>query len=139
MLRTNKTRYTEWHETCKCKCWLDESVCNCKQTWNNNKCRCEWKELIDRGICDKGFIWNTSNCECECDKPSDVEEYLDYENCKCWKKLVDKLVEECNENIDEKELPSKEIYPNEQLVMYVTLVNAFPAQYILFVFLCSRQ
>ena len=26
---------------------------------------------------------------------------LDYENCKCRKKLVDKLVEECTENIDE--------------------------------------
>ena len=28
-------------------------------------------------------------------------EYLDYENCKCIKKLVDKLVEECIENVDE--------------------------------------
>ena len=26
---------------------------------------------------------------------------LDYKNCKCTKKLVDKLVPECNENIDE--------------------------------------
>ena len=31
-------------------------------------------------------------------------EYLDYENCKCRKKLVDKLVEECSENIDENEM-----------------------------------
>ena len=23
MLRTNETRHTEWHETCKCKCRLD--------------------------------------------------------------------------------------------------------------------
>ena len=131
MLRTNETRYIEWHETCKCKCWLDANVCNCKQTWNNDKCRCGCKELIDRGICDKGFIWNPGNCECECDKSFDVGQYLDYKDCKCRKKLVDKLVEECNENIDEKELPSKEIYPNEQLVMYVTLVNAFSAQCIL--------
>ena len=28
-------------------------------------------------------------------------QYLDYENCKCRKKLVDKLVAECRENIDE--------------------------------------
>ena len=28
-------------------------------------------------------------------------EYLDYENCKCRKKLFDKLVEECTEYIDE--------------------------------------
>ena len=32
-------------------------------------------------------------------------------NCKCKKKLVDKLVEECNANIDQKELhPNKMIY-----------------------------
>ena len=60
--------------------------------------------MIDKGICDKGFIWNTSNCECECDKSCDDRECLNYKNCKCRKKLVDKLVEECSENIDEKEL-----------------------------------
>ena len=27
----------------------------------------------------------------------DVGEYLDYNNCKCWKKIVDKLVEKCTE------------------------------------------
>ena len=25
--RTNETRHIEWHETCKCKCKLNESVC----------------------------------------------------------------------------------------------------------------
>ena len=108
--RTNKTKYIKRHETCKCKCRLDASVCNNKQRWNEDKCRCECKELIDKGICDKGFNWNPSNCECECDKSCDVGEYLDYKNCKCRKRLVDKLVEECNENIDEKRLHSKEIY-----------------------------
>ena len=57
--------------------------------------------MIDEGICDKGFILNPSNCECECDKSCDFGEYLDYENCKCRRKLVNKLVEECTENIDE--------------------------------------
>ena len=88
-------------QTCKCKCRLDASVCNSKQRWNKDKCRCQCKELIDKGICDKGFIWNPSNCECECDKSCDVEEYLDDENCKWRKKLVDKLVEECIENVEE--------------------------------------
>ena len=41
MLRTNETRHIEWHETCKCKCRLDASVCNNKQSWNDDKCRCE--------------------------------------------------------------------------------------------------
>ena len=58
------------------------------------------KELTDKGACDKGFIWNPSNCKCECDKSCDIGEYLDYKNCKCRKKLVDKLVEECIEKVD---------------------------------------
>ena len=28
--RTNETRHTKWHETCKCKCRLDASACNNK-------------------------------------------------------------------------------------------------------------
>ena len=53
MSRTNKTRHIKRYETCKCKCRLNASVCNNKQSWNNDKCRCECKELIDKGICDK--------------------------------------------------------------------------------------
>ena len=47
MSRTNQTRYIEWHETCKCECKFGENVSNNKQRWNNDKCRCECKELID--------------------------------------------------------------------------------------------
>ena len=43
MSRTNETRHIKWHETCKCKCRLDASVCNNKQRWNDDKCRCECK------------------------------------------------------------------------------------------------
>ena len=97
MSRTNEMRHIKWHEICKCKCRLDVSVCNNKQRQNNDKCRCECRELFDKGICDKGSIWNPSNCEYECDKSCDVGEYLGYENCKCKKKLVDKLIEERTE------------------------------------------
>ena len=31
MTITNQTRPIEWHETCKCKCRLDSSVCNNRQ------------------------------------------------------------------------------------------------------------
>ena len=31
MSRTNEMRHIKWHETCKCKCRLDASVCNNKQ------------------------------------------------------------------------------------------------------------
>ena len=78
-----------------------------------DKCKCECKELIDKGVCDKGSIWNPSNCECECDKSCDVGEYLDYENCKCRKKLVDKLVKECTENIDEVKIAGIALFEHE--------------------------
>ena len=101
---TNETRRIEWHETCKCKCKFEHSVCNNKQRWNDDKCRCECKKIIDKGVCDKIFISNPSNCECECDKSCNAGEYLDYENCTCRKKVVDKLTEECTENVEEVKL-----------------------------------
>ena len=100
MSGTNKTRHVEWHETCKCKFRLHVSVSNNKQRWNKDKCRCEWKELIDKGIYDKGFIWHPSNYDYECDKSFDVAEYFYLKKFKPRKRLIDKLVEECGENID---------------------------------------
>ena len=41
MSRTNETRGIEWHETFKCKCRLDVSVCNNNQIWDNDKSRFE--------------------------------------------------------------------------------------------------
>ena len=98
MSRPNETGHVKWHEAW-CKCRLYASVCNNKQRWKNDKCRCECKEVVCKGICDKGFICNPSNCEC--DKSCDVGEYLDYANCKCRKKLVYELVKECSETNDE--------------------------------------
>ena len=78
--------------------------------------------MIDKGVCDKGYAWNPSNCECECDKSCDVGEYLDYENCKCRKRLVDKLVEECNENIDEAKLTEIALFEHKnECVCYYTV------------------
>ena len=99
--RTNETRHIKWHETCKCKGRLDSGVCNNKQRWNSDKYSSKCKELIGKGVCDKGFIWNPCNCECEWDTWCDVGEFLDYENSKCRKSLLDKLLAECTENIEE--------------------------------------
>ena len=78
---------------------------------NEDKYRCECRQLIDKGMGDKGFNWDPINCEWECTKSCDGGEYLGYNYFKCRKRLVDKLVEECNENIDEEELhPNKMIY-----------------------------
>ena len=119
--RTNETRYIGWHGTCRCKCRLNANVCNNKRKQNKDKCRCECKELIDKGSCDKGFIWNLSNCDfvIKCHKSCDVGEYLDYKNCKCRNKLVDRLVEECTENIGK----NKMIY-NKTLNDYGNLYNS---------------
>ena len=102
--------------------------------WNDDKCRCEYKELIDKGTCDKGFIWNPSNCECECDKSCNIGEYLDYKNCNCRKKVIDKLVEECRENIDENEMlynetidiiSSSDNKTSDSCVVYIILFSVF--------------
>ena len=116
MSRTNETRYREWHKICKCKCRLDASVCNNRQRWNEDKCK--W--LIDKGICNKRCIWDTSNCEHECDKSCDVEEYWE----KCRKSFIDKLVEECIENNNEKKLHLSEMIYNSVLNAYEKICSS---------------
>ena len=132
LTRTNETRHIEWHKTCKCKCRLDASVCNNKQRWNEGKCRCECKELINKGTWDKGFVWNPSNCECECDKSCDVRESLDYKNCKCRKRITDKLVEECSENIDGNEMLYNKTLDIIQLNDPKKVCNSFTIYIVLF-------
>ena len=62
MTLVNTTKQITFHESCKCVCRLDSIVCDNKQKWNKNKCRCEC--LVDKK-CDDDFVWNISNCECE--------------------------------------------------------------------------
>ena len=75
-------------------------------------------------MCDYGFIWNPSNCECKCDKSCYAGEYLDYKNCKCRKRIIPNLVEECSGNID-----GNEIFYHETLdvtLLNTILLNAVP-------------
>ena len=126
MSRTNETRHIRWHETCKCICRLDAIVCNNKQRWNEDKCRYECKELIDEGVCDKRYAWNPSTSECECDKSCEFREYLDYESCKCRKRLVDKLVDECTETIDEEiKILDKNEDKCSSCILYIALFSIF--------------
>ena len=86
-------------------------------------------------MCDKGFIWNPSNCECECDKSCGTGEYLDYKNCKCRKRVIDKLIEECSENIDENKMiynqtldiisSSDNIKTSDSCIVYIVLFSVF--------------
>ena len=48
----------------------------------------------------------------ECGRACKVGLYLDYKNCKCWKKIIIRLVEECSENIDGNEM----IYDYEKVL-----------------------
>ena len=56
MSRANESRSIKLYETCKCICRLNKIICNNKQKWNKDKCRCECKKLIDKGACNKGYI-----------------------------------------------------------------------------------
>ena len=47
----NETRFLVQHESCECKCGLNESVCNSKQKWNPEECRWECKKLDDYSSC----------------------------------------------------------------------------------------
>ena len=71
-----------FHKSYKCGCLSDEKVCNNKQKWNEEKCRCECLEIKD---CDIGFSCNVINCSCE-----------------LRKKAAGLIVEECDSNFDKK-------------------------------------
>ena len=95
LARITETRKVVWHETCKC------AVCNDRQEWNENICRCECKEdLINKVVCDNGYMWNPSTCSCEYDRYCETGQYLDYKNCVCRKKIIDDLVEQCISIVD---------------------------------------
>ena len=82
-------------------------------------------------MCDKWFIWNPSKCECECDKACDFGEYLNYENCKCRKRLFAPLIEECTETVEEVKLTKITLAKNENsykcssCIVYIVLFWIF--------------
>ena len=53
--RSESTTLTR-HIPCKCKCKFDGRKCNSNQKWNNNKCRCEWKNPKRHNACEKDYI-----------------------------------------------------------------------------------
>ena len=61
----NTTKQVEFHESCKCVCKINSSVCSEKQKFNKDKCRCEC--LVNKK-CQNDFVWNYSNYECESKK-----------------------------------------------------------------------
>ena len=59
LMRLKELRKVLWHESCKCVCLLNSSVCNEKQIWNSDTCRCDCNEDFAGIInCTKGHMWN---------------------------------------------------------------------------------
>ena len=101
-MRLNETRNVLWHESWKCICKLNSSVCNNKQIWNDDTCRCDCNEdFTDIISCDKGYVRNPSTYECQCDKWCKQGQYLDHKNCICKNKLIGRVIEECTSVINE--------------------------------------
>ena len=112
-MRLNEPRNVLWHESCKCVCKLNSSVCNNKQIWNDDTCRCDCNEdfagMINYA---KGNTWNPSTCECQCDIWCKPGQYLDNKNCVCKNRLIGRVIEECASVINETMINNKDNITN---------------------------
>ena len=126
----NETRNVLWHESCKCVCKLNSSVCNNKQIWNSNTCRCDCNKHFAGIIsCAKRYMWNPSPSECQCDKWCKQGQYLDHKNCVCKNKLISRIIEECTSVINETVINNKDNTTNNT---YLTLFIMFLIGFIVF-------
>ena len=122
----NETRNVLWHESCKCVCKLNSSVCNNKQIWNSNTCRCDCNEEFTGMInCAKGYTWNPSTCECQCDMWCKPGQYLDHKNCICKNKLAGRLIEECTSVINETMINNKDSGNNNNNTLRNVFIGLF--------------
>ena len=121
LMMLNETRSVLWHESCKCVCKLNSSVCNNKQIWNSDACRCDRNEDFASIInCTKGYTWNPSTCECQCDTWCKQSQYLDHKNCISKNKLIGRVTEECTSIINETMINIKDNTSNDD-----TITNIF--------------
>ena len=120
----NETRNVLWHESCKCVCKLNSPVCNNKQIWNSNTCRCDCNEDFSGIInCTKGYTWNPSTCECQGDTWCKPGQYLDQKNCVCKNKLVGRLISECTSIINETMINNKDSGNNTMRNVFIGLFS----------------
>ena len=120
LMRLNETRNVLWHKSCKCVCRLNSSVCNSKQIWNSDTCRCDCNEDF-AGIknCTKGYMWNPSTCACKCDMWCKPGQYLDHKNCVCKNELIGRVIGECTNLINETIMNNKNNIDNDNTVWNV--------------------
>ena len=50
-------------------------------------------------LVNKGYMCNPIKCDCECNRSRKIDEYLDTKNCPCEKRLIGKLILECEDEI----------------------------------------
>ena len=143
LTRLNETRNVLWHESCKCVCRLNSSVCNSKQIWNSNTCRCDCNEDFAGIInCAKGFMWNPSTCECQCDKWCKSDQYLDHKKCVCKNKLIGRVIEECTSVINETMINNNKdniTNNNTYLILFIVFLIGFIVFLIGFIYYCRRS
>ena len=121
LMRLNETCSVLWHESCKCVCKLNSSVCNNKQIWNGDTCRCDCNEDFASIInCTKGYMWNPSTRKCQSDIWCKPGQYLDHKNCICKNKLIGRIIEECTSVINETMINNKDNIYNDN-----TITNIF--------------
>ena len=121
LIRLNATRNVLWHESCKCICRLNSSVCNSKQIWNKDTCRCDCNEdFVGIMTCRKGYMWNPSTCECQYDMWCKPGQYLDHKNCICKNKLIGRVIEKYTSIINETIMNNKDNIANDN-----TITNIF--------------
>ena len=58
----NESKTSTKHLSCKCKCKFNRTKYNLNQWWNNDKCRCERKNIQ---ACEKDYVWYPGTCNCE--------------------------------------------------------------------------
>ena len=132
-MRLNETRNVLWHESCECVCKLNSSVCNSKQIWNSDTCRCDCNEDFAGIItCDKGYTWDPSTCECQCD----MCQYLDHKNCVCKNQLIGRVTEECTSVINETMINNKDNINNNNTICNVFFGGLFFSVVILIGVIC---
>ena len=120
LMRLNETRNVLWHESCKCVCRLNSSVCNSKEIWNSDICRCDCNEDFAGIInCIKGCTCNPSTCECQCDIWCKPGQYLDDKNCVCKNKLVGRIIVECTSVINETMMNNVDNKDNDNTITYI--------------------
>ena len=124
LMRLNEARNVLWHESCKCVCKLNSSVCNNTQIWNSDTCRYDCNEdFADIISCAKGYTWNPSTCGCQCDMWCKPGQYLDHKNCACKNKLIGRLIEECTSVINETMINNKDSGNNTLRNVFIGLFS----------------